>query len=148
MSGHYEKDIFRQLQELMSRCDDMSLEIKNIKKEQKWELKTQEISLREEFAVERKVLNDRIDSLECELAYVKTENTLLKNDNERMKRILNNDSSNSSNPPSSDHKGNRPNQYNTRKKQDRKCGGQKGHEGKTLIEKEIQEAIIVKQLVV
>jgi transposase len=141
MGRNYEKDIFRQLQELMSRCDDMSQNIKDIKKEHKAELKAQEIRLKDEFAVERKALNDRIDSLECELAYVKTENELLRNDNERMKRILNNDSSNSSNPPSNDHKGNRPNQYNTRKKQDRKCGGQKGHEGKTLTATEIQECI-------
>lgn len=141
MGGNYERDMFKQLQEIMIRCDGMSQEIKDIRKEHKQELKAQEIRLKEEFSKERKVLTDRIDTLECELVYVKAENELLKNDNERMKRILNNDSSNSSNPPSSDQKGNRPNQYNSRKKQDKKCGGQKGHKGKTLTEAEIQEGI-------
>ncbi|MHB8062686.1 MAG: IS66 family transposase [Ruminiclostridium sp.] len=141
MGGNYEKDIFRQLQEIMTRCDGMSQEIKDIKKEHKQELKSQEIRFQEDFAKERKIFTDRIDDLECELVYVKTENELLKNDNERMKRIMNNDSSNSSNPPSSDQKGKNSNQYNSRKKQDRKCGGQKGHKGKTLMEAEIQEGI-------
>jgi hypothetical protein len=41
MAGHYEKDIFRHLQEVLSRCDDVSQEIKDCKKEHKREIKAQ-----------------------------------------------------------------------------------------------------------
>lgn len=141
MAGHYEKDIFRQLQEVLSRCDDVSQDIKDLKKENKREIKDQEIRLKEEFSIERKALHIRIDGLESELAYVKTERDHFRNDNERMKRVINNDSSNSSLPPSTDQKGKQPNTYNGRKKSDKKCGGQKGHKGKTLTKKEVESKI-------
>ena len=54
------------------------------------------------------------------------------NDNARLKSILNNDSSNTSNPPSTDQKSRKSaNTYNGRKKTGRRAGGQPGHKGYT-----------------
>ena len=141
MGGHYDKDIFKQLQEVLERSDRIENEIKQFKVEHKEELKKQEVSLKEEFREERNKFNERISNLETELAVVKTENVLLHNDNERMKRILNNDSSNSSLPPSTDVKGKGANTYNTREKSDKKCGGQIGHKGTTLTKLEVKNKI-------
>lgn len=59
-----------------------------------------------------------------------------------MKSIINNDSSNSSLPPSSDQKGRKPaNTFNGRNKTGRKAGGQKGHKGTTLTKKDIEKKI-------
>ena len=92
--GHYERDIFRQLQESMERIGKLESNITEMKETHKEEVV---------------ILNKRIEGLE-------KENTLLREDNERMKSILNNDSNNSSKPPSSDPKGKRANEYNGRKK--------------------------------
>lgn len=116
---HYERDIFRQLQESMERIGKLESTITEMKETQKEEVV---------------ILNKRIEGLE-------KENTLLREDNERMKSILNNDSNNSSKPPSSDPKGKRANEYNDRKKSSQPRGGQKGHTGKTLTGKDIEAKI-------
>ena len=70
------------------------------------------------------------------------ENQLLKDDNARLKSIINNDSSNTSLPPSTDQKGTRPaNTFNGRKKTERKAGGQKGHKGTTLTKSDMEDKI-------
>lgn len=117
MGGHYDKDIFKQLTELMERCESMDKKISGMKAEHK---------------IEVGKLNDRIDTLEKENDTLKRENTILKNDNERMKRILNNNSSNTSLPPSTDQKGKKANEYNSRPKTSKKQGAQPGHKGTTL----------------
>ena len=87
-------------------------------------------------------LNDRIGLLEKENADLKKENLLLLNDNARLKSIINNDSSNTSNPPSTDQKGGKPvNTFNGREKTGRKAGGQSGHKGTTLTKSEVEEKI-------
>ena len=58
-----------------------------------------------------------------------------------MKRIINNDSSNSSLPSSTDQKGKGPNTYNAREKSDKKCGGQIGHKGTALTKQEVKNKI-------
>lgn len=64
------------------------------------------------------------------------------NDNARLKSIINNDSSNTSNPPSTDQKGRKPaNTFNRRKKTGRKAGGQSGHKGTTLTKSEVEAKI-------
>jgi len=126
MSGHYDKDIFKQLQEFMERSDRIDKEIHGIKVEHK--------------TVVGK-LNDRIDFLEKENVGLRKENKCLKDDNERMKRIINNDSSNSSLPPSTDQKGKEANTFNSRQKSDKKCGGQIGHKGMTLTKQEVKNKI-------
>ena len=107
--SNYENGMFNQLQEIMNRLDSVEKE-----------LRTEKIEHREDVVR----LNAKIDDLT-------QENILLRNDNARLRSIINNDSSNSSLPPSSDKKGGRPaNTYNRRKETKRKAGGQKGHKGK------------------
>lgn len=119
MGGNYEKSVYNQLVEVMGRLDSI------------------EKSSKKDFGI----LNDKIEYLEKENTALTHENQLLKDDNERLKRIINNDSSNSSLPPSSDQKGRASNTYNSREKTGRKAGGQKGHKGTTLTKKEIEEKL-------
>ncbi len=104
MGGNYQKDLYKQLVEIMSRVDSLESEREQDKKEIK--LLTSEVtSLHRENAA----LREEVSSLKQKNAALtekcerpEKENTLLRNDNERMKRILNNDSSNPSTPPSKD----------------------------------------------
>ena len=120
MKEKYNRDIFKQLEETMKRLDKVESTLNNVKIEHK---------------VEVGKLNDKID-------YLEKENTLLKNDNERLRRIINNDSTNSSLPPSTDKKPTKAaNEYNHRTKSKNKQGGQKGHKGTTLTKESVQEKI-------
>lgn len=120
MGGNYEKGMYNQLMEVMARLDAMENSLRTGKKEHR-----EEVDL----------LNKKIDSLT-------KENLLLKDDNARLRSIINNDSSNTSLPPSTDQKGGKPaNTFNGRKKTERKAGGQKGHAGTTLTKSGIEEKI-------
>lgn len=100
MGGNYQKDLYKQLMEVMARVDSLESERKQDKKEIKsltdevTSLRKENTALREEvFSLKREnaALTEKCRKLE-------KENTLLRNDNERMKRMLGNDSSNSSSP--------------------------------------------------
>ena len=120
MGGHYEKGMYNQLMEVMARLDAMEDSLHNEKRQHKED-------------VDR--LNKKIDSLT-------EENQLLKDDNARLRSIINNDSSNTSRPPSTDQKGGKPaNTFNGRKKTERKAGGQRGHTGTTLTRSDIEKKI-------
>jgi len=120
MGGNYEKGMYNQLMEVMARLDAMENR-----------LRTEKIEHKEDVCR----LNKKIDCLT-------KENQLLKDDNARLRSIINNDSSNTSLPPSTDRKGGKPaNAFNGRKKTQRKAGGQKGHAGTTLTKSEIEEKI-------
>lgn len=120
MGGNYEKGMYNQLMEVMARLDAVE---KNLHDEKNGH--------RDD--VER--LNAKIDDLTHK-------NELLRNDNARLKSIINNDSSNSSLPPSSDQKsGKAANTYNGRTKTGRRAGGQTGHKGTTLAKAEVEEKI-------
>lgn len=120
MGGNYEKGVYDQLMEVMARLDAVESDLHNEKIEHREDVEC---------------LNKKIDGLT-------QENQLLRDDNERLKSILDNDSSNTSLPPSSDQKGGRPaNTYNGREKTGRKPGGQKGHKGSTLTKAEAEEKI-------
>lgn len=81
-TSDYGHGLYKQLEEVMARLDCVE---KTSNKE-----------------IEQ--LNGRIDIFEKENADLKKENQLLLNDNARLKSIINNDSSNTSNPPSTDQK--------------------------------------------
>ena len=83
-------------------------------------------------------LNVKIENLEIEKNKQKEENKILKNDNDRMKSILNKDSSNSSIPPSKDEK-QKKKKVNLREKSNKKTGGQKGHKGVTFTKQDVEE---------
>jgi hypothetical protein len=75
----------------------------------------------------------------------------LENEVERLRKQINTDSNNSSNPPSTDIKPNTPNTYNGRTKTGRKSGGQKGHKSANLsiasIEDRINEGLISREII-
>ena len=147
MGGHYEKDIMRQLQEVMARLDKTEQKVDDTKKAWKKEVK----EIKAEFSVERKQLKTEIRELKTEnnrlkkeLSEVKKENLCLKNEVSKLRSQLNNDSTNSSLPPSTDQKGTnskKANEYNSRKKSGKNCGGQTGHKGQTLDIEKIKENI-------
>ena len=118
MASNYQKDMLKQIQELVNKCDGLSRDMKKMKVK---------------HAEEVGLLNKKIELLE-------KENILLKEENDRLKKIINNDSNNSSNPPSSDIK---PNKKipNNREKSGKKAGGQQGHKPYILAKKEVEENI-------
>ena len=100
MGSNYQKDLYKQLMEVMAKVDSLESEQKQDRREIK-SLTSGVASLRRENAS----LREKVSSLKLEntslaekCRKLEDENTLLRNDNERMKRTLNNDSSNSSNP--------------------------------------------------
>jgi len=129
--------------EVMARVNSLESERKQDKKEIRC-LTSEVTSLRKENAA----LRQEVSSLKQEnavltekCAELEKENMLLRNDNERMKRILNNDSSNSSIPPSKDEDTKPANTYNSRKTTSRKPGAQKGYKGACLSKADVKGKI-------
>lgn len=119
-NSDYNNGMYQQLMEIMGRLD-------SVEKEHKQEVKELKVEIAD-LKKENKILREK--------------NQLLTEDNARLKSIINNDSSNTSRPPSTDQKGVKPaNTYNGRKKTERKPGGQKGHAGTTLTKAKIEEKI-------
>lgn len=118
--GHYDKSVYDELMKVMANLDSLKKET------------NQKIS----------GLNNEISDLKKENKKLQKENELLKEDNTRLKNLLNHDSSNTSKPPSSDQKSSRPaNNYNNRKKSEKKPGAQTGHKGTTLSKQKVQEKL-------
>lgn len=143
MGGNYQKDLYKQLMEVMSKVDNLESEQKQNHKEIK-SLSGEVKSLRKEnesLHEEVSSLKQKNAALTEESRRLRHENSLLRIDNERMKRILNNDSSNSSNPPSKDENIKPANTYNARKPTSRKPGAQKGHKGSGLSRAVVEDKI-------
>ena len=105
MAGNYEKSIYNQLMEVLARLD----------------------AVEKDLSVEKVEHKEDVDRLNLKIDGLTKENTLLRNDNERLKSIINNDSSNTSLPPSKDQKGGKPsNTFNGRSKSDKKQVDKKG----------------------
>lgn len=140
MATVYDKHIFKQLEDVLKKCDNLSQEIKDMKKQHQIEIyeinqkhKKQIDKLKEEHKKEIDALNLKIDKLE-------NENKILREDNIRMKSIINKDSTNSSIPPSKDEKVKKK-KTNLREKTNKKSGGQKGHKGVTFTKKDVEELL-------
>lgn len=112
----YNNQVFKQLQEVMKKCDDLS----------------------QEFKSQKKNYECRIKKLENENRELKKKNEKLTNEVDRLKKQINNNSNNSSKPPSSDIKKNIP---NNKEKTNKKAGGQKGHKAHFLSKKTVEEKI-------
>ena len=143
MGGNYQKDLYKQLMEVMSRVDSLESEQKQNHKEIK-SLTREATSLRRENAALRdevSYLKQENTALAEKCESLTKENTLLRDDNERMKRILNNDSSNSSTPPSKDENTKPANRYNGRRPASRKPGAQAGHKGSGLSKVSVEEKV-------
>lgn len=142
----YQNKMFQQLQDVMLKCDSLSRELKTVKKDVTRDVT---IQLNARFDVERtnyenKISNlqSQVDSLKVQNENLKEENSKLSNEVDRLKSQINNDSNNSSLPPSSDIKPNKKNIPNNREKTSRKPGGQVAHKGhhlsKVFVEKGIK----------
>ena len=127
----YGRDLFKQVQELMLKCDNLSHEVKTIEKRTEKKFKKQIKEMKHQY-------EERIEVLETKVEHLEKENQKLRNDNDRLKKQINNDSNNSSKPPSSDIKKNIP---NNREKTNKKAGGQKGHKGYHLSKRMVEEKI-------
>ena len=104
--GNYQRSVFRQLEETIQRLD----RIEKQHEEDTWRFGQEHA--REVEAVKAS-LNEKIEGLQAKVTeqakrieHLEQENQLLRDDNDRLKSILNKDSNNSSQPPSSDQKGN------------------------------------------
>ena len=127
MARNYNKDLYKHLEETLARCDVLERKFEDYRQKTEQEL----------FECHAK-----ISEQETTIARLVEENALLKTDNERLKRILSNNSSNSSQAPSKDQKPTKPaNTFNGRTKTSRKPGGQPGHEGKTLTREAVEVLI-------
>ena len=103
-------DFYRQFEELNNKLDSLLKENKDLRREFKQEKEDLKATIKEKDELIEKLLNE-ID---------------------RLKNQINKDSSNSSKPPSTDTRKKEKsgaNLYNSRKKTDKKIGGQKGHKG-------------------
>jgi transposase len=107
---HYEKGLFQQLQETLARLEE-------VEKQRKLET----AQLRQMIEVQTK-----------QMVQMGKEIQLFREENDRLRSILNNNSGNSSQPPSTDQKGKRTNTDNGREKSGRHKGAQAGHPEKTL----------------
>lgn len=97
--GHYDQSLYNEFVKVLDRLDTMKKE------------------------TDQKIagLNKEISDLKKENKKLQKENELPKEDNTRLKNLLNHDSSNTSKPPSSDQKPARAaNNYNNREKSEKK----------------------------
>lgn len=144
-SADYHNKMFQQLQDVMLKCDSLSRELKTVKKDVTRDVT---IQLNARFDLERtnyenKISNlqSQVDSLKVENKNLKEENTKLINEVDRLKSQINNDSNNSSLPPSSDIKPNKKDIPNNREKTSKKPGGQSGHKGHHLSKAFVEKGI-------
>ena len=91
MGGNYEKSIYNQLMDVMACLEDV-------------EKKSEEKIAKIERDYEQKIyaLNEEIKTLKTENIHLREENQMLKEENACLRGIINNNSSNTSLPPSSD----------------------------------------------
>lgn len=101
MSKDYSRDLFKQVQELMVKCDNLSQDMK----------------------IQKKEYDEKLEKLTKENKELKEKNEKLTNEVDRLKKQINKNSNNSSKPPSSDIKKNIP---NNREKTSKKKGRTKG----------------------
>ena len=139
---HTNADIFRQLEEAEERArkwETKAREERELRKQEVADVKAEMRAMLAEYKEETRI---EIDGLKRENAELRHKVSLLEDENKRLKSKIDQNSNNSSQPPSRDDKPTqKANEYNGRTKSERKIGGQTGHKGKTLT-KEQAEAMI------
>lgn len=140
MATNYDKNLFLHNQKLIEENENLKFKIAKIEAETANKYLEVIYRLEESFEMVTQkctILEERVAKLEAE--------------NDRLRKQLNNDSENSSKPPSTDMKPNAPNTYNARTKTGKKSGGQKGHKGKNLslvaIEEKISKGLMRREIV-
>ena len=130
MAANYEKNLFKHNQELIAENEKLRNKILTI-----------EFETANKYIVIINRQNEMLEQLEQKCAELEARVAKLEAENDRLRKQLNNDSNNSSNPPSTDIKPNAPNTYNGRTKTGRKSGGQKGHKGNHLSREAVETKI-------
>jgi transposase len=144
--GQYEKGLFRQLQETIDRLEREEKQHKEDTQEAAESHRQMLESMKAAYRQETAQIRQMLETQSKVIAQLEKDNQLLREDNERLRSILNNDSNNSSQPPSTDQKGKRTNTYNGRMKSERSKGAQPGHRGTTLTRKDVEERIAAGKL--
>ena len=121
MGTDYSKGLYRQLEDALLRIDALTARVETIGRD------TSNKYLQRIYELEQ-----RIQELESENAALKSQIAPYEAETGRLRKIVNNDSSNSGTPPSRDVKPSRANTYNGRERSGKKPGGQPGRKGKTL----------------
>ena len=135
MAANYEKNLFRHNQELITENETLRAKVAKIETE----------TANKYLGIIDK-LNETLEAVMLKCNALEERVAKLEAENDRLRKQLNNDSSNSSNPPSEDVKPNAPNTYNGRTKTGKKSGGQNGHTGKYLSRAAIEEKIAKGQI--
>lgn len=149
MGGNYTKDIYKQLMEIMERCDSLEKNLKSVKSSSKAEINSLNSDIKHlnskcnKLEEKNAALLQKVDDLTTENISLKKENSLLKEEIIHLNSVADNNSDNSSLPPSSDEKPSKKkaNEYSGRTSSGKKSGGQKGHTGAMLSRKRIEEKI-------
>lgn len=131
MSTNYANDLFKHNQELT--LENEKLKAKLVKIENETASKYLGI-------IDR--LNETIETIMQKCSILEERVAKLEVENDRLRKQLNMDSNNSSNPPSTDMKPNAPNTFNGRTKTGKKSGGQTGHKGNHLSRAVVERKII------
>lgn len=127
MATTYDRHIFKQLEEVMKKCDNLSQEIKDIKKNHKEEIH----KIKEDHRKEISELKEENKNLKNKIKELQEENDILKGKSNQK------NSCNSNIPPSKDEF----KKQNHREKSTKKQGGQKGRAGKTLKVEDVEKII-------
>lgn len=130
MAANYEKNLFNHNQTLTIENEKLKAKIVKI------ETETANKYL---GIIDR--LNEALETVMQKYAALEDRVAKLEAENDRLRKQINNDSGNSSKPPSSDIKPNAPNTYNSRTKTGKKSGGQARHKGNYLSRSAIEAKI-------
>lgn len=142
MARDYGRDMYRQMTELFEKVDALNATIAEMKAQHAEELSELRKQHRVEMAEMKAQHAEELAQSDARITALEKENELLREEVSRLKSDRNNNSGNSSNPPSSDQKGTKKaNEYNSRTKSGKAKGAQKGHKGITLT-KEAAETLI------
>lgn len=140
MKSNYGNGLYKQFEDTQNRLDAMMARLDKIEQEHREEIR----ELKAEHAREVAELKEEIAERDTLIQNLTERNEALEGEVSRLKSIINNDSHNSSNPPSKDQKPNRKkavNEHNSRRKSERKQGGQEGHKGKSLTNEDVRKML-------
>ncbi len=136
MKANYEKGLYKQYEDTVALLDKLNAKMDAMESRREAEIAQIKAEHQQEVAALKKEIQVRDEKIQ-ELT---AKNEALTEEVSRLKSIINNDSHNSSNPPSSDQKPGHKNanEYNSRHKSDKKQGAQGGHKGITLTRNDVE----------
>lgn len=150
MATNYSRHIFKELEKANIEIEELkNFVIPKLKKEYEAKIYDVKATAAENLSNLRKEKDSEIASLKLTIAELKTKVSAAENEIVRLKNIMNKDSTNSSNPPSTDEvwerkekkKRKSANEYSSRRPSEKNRGGQKGHKGKCLTKEDVRKLL-------